>query len=523
MKKLILATTLATILTGCTNNPIQRNPSSLKNTRFMDILNNIESAVQAGTTDPAVCSEKLGGFYKELYNIDSKSIELNKFSQEQMEDFIRTSFMIRLEIKEKMKVLRIGDKDAKNCLTSIKNIVRVMRYLEDYFIEYSHKKFTSSNKNKGADGFITLEGDGAHFVVNPDFNFTNHKDLMSGDVILSRGNAYSSAAIARIGDDDTQFSHLTLVYKDEKTKKLYTSEAHIEIGNVVAPMKIHIDQKNARTVVFRMKNEKLAHEAGKYMYDHIVEYKKKKKKNIPYDFAMIYQDDSKIFCSEVIYHGYKEASKKLYGADMDIPLYKTTFHPGLIKFLNKIGIKVDKNNINTFDTFGPGEIQFDPRFDIVAEWRNPEKLKDTRFKDAILTKIFQWMEEDGYKFRPTFGNSISHSFAWLMRRSKWISSLTSLDEKFPTNMSVKQMNLFVTLDKVGEALYAELEAKEAKSENPLSFKELFEALDEFKKKDLQVYKKYKADRRKLHRMDNREKHRFRRQMVRPKFHMKFRK
>lgn len=515
-----LAISAIVTLSSCSSHQITRNPNSIKNSKFMSLLNEIDQAVQVGTTDPKECSKYLDGFYKDLYSIESNSIELNAFSRKQMEDAIKTSFAIRLEIKEKMKNLVVNDEDSQGCLKSIKNIVRVMRYLEDYFIEFSHKKFANEKSN---DGFITLEGDGAHFVVNPNFSFTNHQDLKSGDVILSRGNAYSSAAIARIGDDDTQFSHLTLVYRDEKDGKLHTSEAHIEIGNVVAPMKVHIDQKNARTVVFRMKDEKLAHEAGKYMFDYIKKYKKKKKKNIPYDFSMVYQDDSKIFCSEVIYHGYNEASKKLYGRELNIPLYKTTFNPNLRKFLNKIGIEVDKQSIKTFDTFGPGEIQFDPRFDIVAEWRNPEKLKDTRFKDAILTKLFQWMEEDGYSFRPTFGNTVSHSFAWLMRRSKWISELAALDEKFPTNMTVGQMNLFVTLDKVGEALYAELEAKEAKSKHPLSFKELFEVLEEFKKKDYQVYKKYRADRRKLHTMEHRERHRFRRKMVRPKFHLKFRK
>ena len=71
--------------------------------------------------------------------------------------------------------------------------------------------------------------------------------------------------------------------------------------------------------------------------------------------------------------------------------------------------------------------------------------------------------------------------------------------------------------------YAELEKKEAESDAPLSFKELFEILDDFKKRDYAVYKKYRADKRALHRMDPREKHRARRNMVRPKFHLKFRK
>lgn len=519
MKKIVLTSCMA-ILFSCSSNKMERRPSSIQNTRFVTLLDNIENAAEEGTNSVSECSTKLDAFYRSLYEIDSKALEIEKFSVEQMNDFVRTSFLVRLEIKEKMKRLEVNNTESRKCLKSIKNIVRALRYVEDYFIEYAY-----SFDNKLNNEFKTLEGEGSHFVVNPNFDFNTHKDLKSGDVILSRGNAYSSAAIARIGDDDTQFSHLSLVYKDEKGK-LHTSEAHIEVGNVVAPIDVHIEQKNARTVVFRTKDEKLAHRAGEYMYNKVNNFRKDNNKNIPYDFTMIYQDAEEIFCSEVVYHGYNEASRDLYGKDMDLPIHKTYFSKGLIKFLNKIGIPVNNKNIKKFDTFGPGEIQFDPRFEIVGEWRNPAKLKDSRFKDAILTKIFEWIEKDGYEFRPNVGHSVSHSAAWLLRRSKWSRSLikymtgSDLEEKFPLNMGVKQMNLFVVLDKVGDALYTELEKHQKESKRPLAFKELYNILDDFKNKDLEVYKKYKADRRYNLRKGNRGRGP-RRRLVKPAFHKFF--
>ncbi|EQC47689.1 YiiX/YebB-like N1pC/P60 family cysteine hydrolase [Bacteriovorax sp. Seq25_V] len=523
MKKLFILTLLTSVY-SCSSFT-NRYPASISDSKFVKVFTEIEDAVKEGTDSPVVCHQKLDELYLKLYDIDSKQIAMENFTDAQFESFVQSSFELRLEIKEKMKALKVSDETTKRCLTSVKNIVRALRYLEDYFVEYSYTR----NKEAMPKEFVTLEGHGIFFQSNPEFNFNSHEDLKSGDVILSRGNAYSSAAIARIGDDDTQFSHLTLVYKDEKNK-LHTSEAHIEIGNVVAPFEIHIDEKNARTVVFRNKDEVLAHEAGKYMYNHIKDYKAKKKKNIPYDFTMDYHSDDEIFCSEVIYHGYLNAGKKIYGVPYDVPEHKTTFSPGLINFLNGIGIKVNDKNIKTFNTFGPGEIQFDSRFDIIAEWRNPQKLKDTRFKDAILTKIFEWMERDKYEFKSSFISSVGNSFAWLMRKTGWSRAVVKalsgveLEEKFPTNMGVKQMNLFVVLDKVGETLYKKLEEEQAKSKQPLSFKELFTILEEYKAQDLKVYEKYRKDRRENLRNNHGKERRFKRiKLVKPDFHLYFSK
>ena len=524
MKKLSIIVLLSSIYSCSSFN--SRYPSSIRDSKFVKVFNDIESSVKTGTDSPVECHQKLDSLYLSLYDIDSKQLEIENFSDAQFESFVQSSFELRLEIKEKMKALKVVDEDSKKCLTSVKNIVRALRYLEDYFIEYSY----SRNKESMPAEFVTLEGHGIYFQSNPEFNFNSHEDLKSGDVILSRGNAYSSAAIARIGDDDTQFSHLTLVYKDEKNK-LHTSEAHIEIGNVVAPFDVHIDERNARSVVFRNVDENLAHEAGKYMYHHVKDYKAKKNKNIPYDFSMNYKNDDEIFCSEVIYHGYLNAGRKLYGVDYDVPEHKTTFSPGLIDFLNGIGIDVNKKNIKSFKTFGPGEIQFDSRFDIIAEWRNPLKLKDTRFKDAILTKIFEWMERDQYKFKSSFVGSVGNSFAWLMRKTGWtravVKSLAGVDleDKFPTNMGVKQMNLFVVLDKVGESLYKKLEIAQQKSNRPLSFKELFTLLEEYKAQDKKVYDQYKKDRRENLRNGHGKNNRFkpRIKLVKPEFHLYFSK
>lgn len=516
-------------LASCQNQRRYRIPSSLKSSNFESLMHEMHGQVTKGVKSPKECAQKTRYYYEKLFSISSDDIDFTEFNKYQMQDFVNASFNIRLDLKDKLKDLNSEeglDPDEKSCLKGVKNIFRALRYLEDYFIE---SYYAVQQKDKTPQVFTTLNFDGdtpIHFMVNPKYDFSGANDLKSGDIILSRGNAYSSAAIARIGDDDHQFSHLTLVYKDEKTGELFTSEAHIEIGNVVAPFQVHLDQANSRTVVFRHKNERLAHEAAKEMHERFGNYTKQKKKNIPYDFAMDYNDDSEIFCSEVIYHGYKVASEKLTGIPMDLPQYKTTFNPALLSFLQDFGLKVTKDNISNFKTFGPGEIQFDSRFDLIAEWRNPKKLKDTRYKDAVLTKIFEWMAKDKYAFDPSLATKMGNNLVWLARRASVTRSIVEivsgidLEHKFPLNLGSSQLDLFIVLDQVGEQLYNKISQAEEEKGKLLSFNEMYQVLEEYKEVDAKIYEKYVVDRKYNQRLNHGGHRRIsgrRRRLTKPEF------
>lgn len=458
------------------------NNSQLFEVGVDDVLAEINAAIPSIET-PMECTDNFNRLYQVLYNFNSKDVNLPSLTDEKLISLTQESFQTRLNIKEGLKSLNYSDPYGNACLTSTKEIVKALRYVEDYFIEYSYKR-----SGRDREEYVTFEGEGIHFLKAPGVEFNSSEDLEKGDILISRGNAYTSAAIARIGQDDYQFSHLTLVHR-EADNSLHTSEAHIEIGNVVAPMQVHIDQKNARTVLFRHKNKELAHAASDYTYNLIADHKKNRGFNIEYDFGMRLDSDLRLFCTEVAYVGYLQASKDLYNKEMHIPQYLTKFDRGHLRFLKQVGIAVNDENIDDFETFGPGDMQFDSRFEMLAEWRNPTKLQDTRFKDAILTKLFEWMDEKNYYFKTSFADKLKNSFAWLMRRNKWTSNLMGLSEKFPLNMRVKQIHIFVTLDKAGEALYEVLKAAQAKSETPLTFKELYDILEEFREKDLKQFLK----------------------------------
>lgn len=493
MKKNLAFVALVTLtMTSCSTHQkfSWRAPASVHKNKLFEILDEVQVTLSRDM-GARECHDSIEYYWKKLYELDSKTVALQSMSPEDMDEYIRSSFYIRLGIKERLKELERETSDDKKCLVSVKRAFMALRYVEDYLIEYSYQK-----DQKSDDHFVTLTGEGGHFLVNPKYSgFKSWQDLNGGDVLLSRGNAFSSAAIARIGQTDTQFSHLSLVHKDKD--KIYTSEAHIEIGNVVAPIDVHLEQKNARTVVFRHSDKKLSELAGKITFDHV----KKAQvggSNIEYDFGMDYKDESRLFCSEVVYFGYRHASKQLGMEEVDIPEYKTRFNKGLVPFLQDLGIKVTNATVSKFDTFGPGDIQFDSRFDIVTEWRNPKKLRDSRFKDAILTKLFLWMENENYRFHPTVGTRLMSRFSTLARKSdtmvkilKWKYLLNrDISKEFPKNMTAKQMRLFLVLDEVGEYFYEELDQREKANKAPLSLGEMFDFLESLKEKDYKAWKKY---------------------------------
>ncbi|MBT7610132.1 MAG: hypothetical protein HN576_10265 [Bacteriovoracaceae bacterium] len=460
---------------SCSNSKVWRNPANINEKKDLQtIIEELNDAVKEEITTSEQCSEGLSHYYKTLFKMTSEDVNWDQLEDNYIDNLINKSFETRLVIKEKLKMLTLNSEMDHKCLASVKNSFRALRYVEDYLIEIKEFKVTDQNKK-----YVNLTGEAPSFLVNSEFKMRDYKDLKSGDVILSRGNAYSSAAIARIGNNDMQFSHLSFVYIDEEGKA-WTSEAHIEIGSVVAPIQTHIDQGNSRSVVFRYKDSAMAHEAAKAMFLKV--QKHMKKKNIEYDFAMDYHDDERLFCSEIIYAGFQMASN----GEIDIPLYKTKFNKGLVSFLQILGISITEDNFETFETFAPGDIQFDPNFEMVAEWRNPSKIRDSRLKDMILTKMFDWMENLNYQLDPKFGTSVKSRASWLLRRTPLVGRL--LRNKFPKNMSTAQLRLFIVLDNVGEVLKTELLKKQKEMKRPMSPIEMFTILDQFREKDYKTWK-----------------------------------
>lgn len=58
-------------------------------------------------------------------------------------------------------------------------------------------------------------------------------------------------------------------------------------------------------------------------------------------------------------------------------------------------------------------------------------------------------------------------------------------------MNPAQLELFMALDKIGEAFYKDLELRSIEFDRQMTPKEIYVVIDEFIKKDFAQYKKYK--------------------------------
>ncbi len=458
-----------------------RGPAGERQTLLSQVYVDISNADLLIGSDSAACQKAFETLYQKLFNIAGSSIYLDSNDIKEIDEEIQNSFETRIALKDSFKKFKLNNSVDQACLAGAQDVFKALRYVEDYLVELRVEK-----ANAAPTEYVSLKGDFPYFLVNPKYaiDFKSYEDLKSGDVILSRGNAYSSAAIARIAQSDYQFSHLSFVYKNPETKELFTSEAHIEIGSVTAPIIDHINEKNVRSVVFRYKDEDIANQASKAMFDMVKKHQNTGK-NIEYDFSMNYKDDSKLFCSEIVSRGFKMAMP-----DQDyVPKFKSKFTKGIMPFLETIGVPVNADNIGTVDVFAPGDIQFDPNFELVAEWRNPKKLEESRLKDFILTKMFERMDVAGYQIDPSLKMDLQARTYWLLRRTPLVKKF--LEKKFSLTMNTAQMELFMALDKIGDAFYKNLELRSLEFDHPMTPKEIYGAVDEFIQKDLEAYKSYK--------------------------------
>lgn len=206
--------------------------------------------------------------------------------------------------------------------------------------------------------------------------------IHSGDILVSRGGAPTSALIARGNDYPGNFSHIAFVYVDPETHEAKIVESHIEIGVVVSTVEQYLKDKKLRVMLLRpradlpqlIKDPMLPHKAAEFAY------RRAKEGHIPYDFAMDYKDHSKLFCSEVASEAYEKYGITLWSGISRIS------SPGLRKWLGAFGVR-------HFETQEPSDLEYDPQLVVVGEWRDHATLQKDRYDNAVTEVMLEGAEK----------------------------------------------------------------------------------------------------------------------------------
>jgi hypothetical protein len=202
--------------------------------------------------------------------------------------------------------------------------------------------------------------------------------IHSGDMLVSRGGAATSALIARGSDYPGNFSHAALVHVDAQTGKACVIEALIESGVVISTVEHFLEDKKLRIMVLRLRpdlpavvlNPAIAHEAAQYAFDLA------RNNRIAYDFAMDFRNHDKLFCAEVVYAAFEKVGISLWSGLSRISA------DGTARWLEAFGVK-------NFITLEPSDLEYDPQLIRVVEWHNPQTLLEDHIHNAATDVLLE--------------------------------------------------------------------------------------------------------------------------------------
>jgi len=204
--------------------------------------------------------------------------------------------------------------------------------------------------------------------------------LHSGDILVSRGGAPTSALIARGNDYPGNFSHVALLRVDA-AGGLAVVEAHIERGVVVSTADEYLRDVKLRIMVLRLRANLDVVRAAPLLPDRAATgaLERARERHTPYDFAMDFRDHDALFCSEVVSAAYEAEGVTLWASLSRIS------SPGLAAWLAAFGVR-------QFVTEEPSDLEYDPQLAVVAEWRDPDVLFRDHVDNAVVDVLLEQAE-----------------------------------------------------------------------------------------------------------------------------------
>lgn len=306
-------------------------------------------------------------------------------------------------------------------------------------------------------------------------NPQNEFEFKSGDLFIARGISFFSAIISQVSNNKAHFSHNFVVHVDDHTQEIRTIESYVGVGVQSYDLDFALKNENVRLMILRPKDPVLGAKAGAAAL-HAANLR------LPYDYKMDFEDDQQMSCVEVPTYSYKKASD----GTVKLPMYPAQLQLNNPDFLSALGLK--KGPLIT-----PDDLETDPRFDLVLDWKDARLIRDSRQKDAILSEIIRWLGDLQYQFHDT-PKSLFTKYILLPLRQTF---LWPLIEKFPgvpkidKHIPAKTLATMTVLDQVGHILLKELkeqdEAHKKRLGRPMTNPQLRAWLEKIRSEDLEKY------------------------------------
>jgi hypothetical protein len=374
------------------------------------------------------------------------------------------------------------------CVVEIRNTARLLRFIEDFLAEHAghitgedpdKMDFSKQDTPVLANDPYYLRLDNADF---PGFEFKN------GDLMIARGTSFMSAIISRVGDISSQFSHVIMVHVDKDTHKVETIESYVGLGVGIYDLDTALKNENVRLLLLRPKDQDLASKAADFMYAK-AKAAIAAGHPIPYDYKFDFKDHAAVSCAEVAEWAFEAGSD----GKVIVPFYPSTISESP-SFLKRVGMSPG-------ETFTPGDLEVDPRFDLVMEWRDLRLTRDSRVKDSILTSMLGWIDTKGYVLHDTGTSKFAGIFIWRARKTfAWplIQKIFKIED-FSKDVPQNLFQTVVLLNQIGSVFLNEMNLEDQNFEKStgwaMTYQDLYDGLESYRQTDLGLYLNKKTRKR----------------------------
>jgi len=406
--------------------------------------------------------------YRLVFDVDLAQYNIGELCDSGPE-VLSQIYQLRISLRDRIPEWNANGFMLAEVQGGLRDVFRATRYVTDMLGEML---IAYDDISPGERNFKAFTGPHHNTLIHPALAGTDKVAFQSGDVLVFRGVINNSAAIARIGDVDSQFSHVAMVHIDERGHRRIV-EALIAEGATISDFDYTLTHNLSRAILFRHRDAELAAKAADRIYRRVRKSQKNWKDHIFYDFTMELDSYHKLFCAKLIRQAYDEASHSL----LRLPTFATTFDRASPDFLARIGTTAKA-------TFAPGDMELEPEFYAIAEWRDYRKTSSVRLQDMVMVKLFEWMETRDFIFRETaligIVSALSKSAGYLPNVVK--NALSFVIPKIPSNIHRETIAVIAMLHKTAQPLLKELEAMEQRSiketGRPLHPRDIYTHLDQ---------------------------------------------
>lgn len=439
----------------------------------IDASQTIISAVATRGINPHSCNAEFDKLIKFYANAPG-ALDLADVKNRGQE-MLNQSFEARLALHSMLEVL------PTECKIKLKDVYLKMRMTEDFIGThfYPDTQISADTIKYQSEPIPVYEADKYQpYHVGKGIDAAKKFEFKNGDIMITKGVSFVSSTISELAAPKSLFSHIVFVHVHEETKVVTTIESYVGRGVSIFPIDEALKNENARILVLRSKDQKLASDAANYMYDKITKLKEKKK-IVPYDYELDFNDNTKMSCEEVAYDAYKHASQ----GKVTLPEIESMIELDDAKFLKRVGVKKGPMMV-------PTDMETDSRFDIVLDWTDYRVMRDSWRKDALLGEMFRWIDQYDYRIYENL-SSVAAKAIWSTRYipGVWglMSKLSGIPKDFTKDVPSLTISTIASLKSIGGPLLAAAksadEAYYAKNGRWMTTEELRVAVDDYRKSE----------------------------------------